>query len=210
MKLKDIVPYCLEYAKKLGNGIYEQKYFWIIQGLTYTIDSLKEYNAADLLEHNYDPYMKLHGRYDSYISLSRYCFVNPNETQNEYDPNDNYLTLNLNNEITVFDKFIMVHKTSNETTDSEKDLFFKTHYYVANGHDFSSDCYILGLYHTDPLGGMATNLRTVFKDLIDQPVQPKPAKLTLDERVDDLIDELMKDSKTMAIKKLKRMLNERL
>jgi hypothetical protein len=34
--------------------------------------------------------------------------------------------------------------------------------------------------------------------------------MTLDEKLDDLIDELMKNSRTMAVKKLKRMLNERL
>jgi hypothetical protein len=34
--------------------------------------------------------------------------------------------------------------------------------------------------------------------------------MTLEQKVDSLIDELMKDSRTMAIKKLKRMLNERL
>ena len=54
------------------------------------------------------------------------------------------------------------------------------------------------------------NLRILLKDLIDPPVLSKPAKLTLEEKVDDLINDLMKDSKTIAIEKLKRMLNERL
>ena len=53
-------------------------------------------------------------------------------------------------------------------------------------------------------------MKTLFKDLVDKPVQPKPAELTLDQKLDDLVDEIMKDSKAMAIKKLKRMLNERL
>ena len=196
MKLKDILPYCLDYPKKPGNSTYEVKYYWIVNGLTYTIDSFESYSPSEI--------------FDEHIHLSRYNFCNHDEIQKKYDPDNNYLSLNLYNEITIFDKFIMVHKTRGQTTESESKLFFKTHYYVANGHDFSSDCYTLGLYHTDPLGGMATNLRTVFKDLIDQPVLPKPAELTLDERVDGLIDELMKDSRTMAIKKLKRMLNERL
>jgi len=202
MILKDIVPYCLTYTKNLAI-----KYYWIINGLTYTIDSL-ETLGSDFTDglFNYE----LHFDSVNYIHLSRYNFCNHDEIQKKYDPDNNYLSLNLYNEITIFDKFIMVHKTRGQTTESESKLFFKTHYYVANGHDFSSDCYTLGLYHTDPLGGMATNLRTVFKDLIDQPVLPKPAELTLDERVDGLIDELMKDSRTMAIKKLKRMLNERL
>ncbi|NDC73191.1 MAG: hypothetical protein EBZ62_07040, partial [Sphingobacteriia bacterium] len=119
---------------------------------------------------------------------------------------DDSLTLNLNNEITIFDKFIMVHKTDNQTTDSENDLFFKTNYYIANGHDFSAQMYNLALYND----GIITNLRAIFKDLIEPPVPPQPAELTLDEKVDNLIDDLMKDSKTMAIKKLKRMLNERI
>ena len=198
MKLKDIVPYCLDFSRKPKpfSTSFDPLYFWVIGGLTYTIDSFESYSPSEI--------------FDEHIHLSRYNFCNHDEIQKKYDPDNNYLSLNLYNEITIFDKFIMVHKTRGQTTESESKLFFKTHYYVANGHDFSSDCYTLGLYHTDPLGGMATNLRAVFKDLINPPVLPKPAELTLDERVDGLIDELMKDSRTMAIKKLKRMLNERL
>ena len=49
--------------------------------------------------------------------------------------------------------------------------------------------------------------RTIF---VDNESIPKPAELTLDEKLDDLIDELMKNSRTTAVKKLKRMLNDRL
>lgn len=204
MKLKDIVPYCL----KSNSYSYEIKYYWIIDGLTYTIDTL-ETKSPDFMDGLFDH--KLHSDTINYIHLSRYNFVNPHEKPNQYDVRKNYLTLNLNNEITIYNNFIMVHKTENEITDSELDIFFNTNYYIANGHSASAQQYNIGLYHTDPvLGGMATNLRIVFKDLIVSPVLPKPAELTLDERVDDLIDELMKDSRTIAIKKLKRMLNERL
>lgn len=205
MKLKDIVPYCLQ----IKNGKDELKYYWMINGLNYSIDSLQSYSASDFLEHNYDPYHKINfGHYDNFINLSRYCFTNPHETKSDYDPEDNYLTLNLNNEITIFDKFILVHKTQNETTKDESKVFCKQNYYIANGHSASIQNYTIGLFHADPvLGGMATNLRTVFKDLI---VPPKPANLTLDEKVDDLINELMKENKVKAIKKLKRMLNERI
>lgn len=208
MKLKDIVTSCL----KNKNGVFEHKYYWVIDGLTYGIDSFQSYCPSQMLEHNDSSYHKFaHGIYDSFINLSRYNFVNPHETQNKYDARKNYLTLNLNNEITIYNNFIMVHKTENETTDSESYIFCKTNYYIANGHSASAAQYNIGLFHTDPvLGGMATNLRSLFKDLVDPPVQPKPADLTLDEKVDDLIDELMKDSRTMAIKQLKRMLNERL
>ena len=207
MKLKDIVPYCLDHAKKPGNSTYEVKYYWIVNGLTYTIDSLETLGSefTDGL-FNYD----LHFDSVNYIHLSRYNFVNPNETQRKYDPKDNYLVLSLDNEITIFDKFIMVHKIRPETTEDEANVFWKQNYYIANGHSASIQNYTIGLFHTDPICGMATNLRTVFKDLIVPPVPSKPAELTLDEKVDDLIEELMKDSKTMAIKKLKRMLNERL
>ncbi|NBU33556.1 hypothetical protein EBS40_02915 [bacterium] len=175
MKLKDIVPYCLDYAKRPGSGWYDMKYYWVIKGLTYQMHSLLP---------------------DNLIILNRLSKSNK----------DDSLTLNLNNEITIFDKFIMVHKTDNQTTDSENDLFFKTNYYIANGHDFSAQMYNLALYND----GIITNLRAIFKDLIEPPVPPQPAELTLDEKVDNLIDDLMKDSKTMAIKKLKRMLNERI
>jgi hypothetical protein len=198
MKLKDIIPYCLDYAKRPGNGFYDVKYYWAIKGLTYQIHGLQRYNAASFLEYNYDPYIKFdhEQHYDDFIILNRLSKSNK----------DDSLTLNLNNEITIFDKFIMVHKTDNQTTDSENDLFFKTNYYIANGHGFSAQMYNLALYND----GIITNLRAIFKDLIEPIVLPQPAELTLDEKVDDLIDDLMKDSKTMAVKKLKRMLNDRL
>ena len=195
MKLKDIVPYCLDSSKKPFTTSFNPLYFWVIGGFTYSIDSLESYCPPDV--------------FDEHIHLSRYNFCNHDDIQKKYNP-DNNLTLNLNNEITIFDKFILVHKTRGQTTNSESKLFYKTHYYVANGHDFSSDSYAIGLYHTDALGGMATNLRTVFKDLIDRPVQPKPADLTLEQKLDDLVNEIMKDNRKKAIKKLKRMLNERL
>lgn len=208
MKLKDIVPYCLDYAKKPSRDTYEVKYYWIVNGLTYTIDSL-ETLGSDFTDGLFN--YQLHFDSVNYIHLSRYDFVNPNETQRKYDPKDNYLTLNLNNEITIHNNFIMVHKTENETTDSETDIFFKTNYYIANGHSASAQQYNIGLFHTDPLcGGMENNLRLLFKDAISLSVPPKPTELTLDEKVDDLINELMKDSRTMAIKELRRMLNERL
>ena len=197
MKLKDIVPYCCsDFSKTHFSTSFNPLYFWVIGGFTYSIDSFESYCPPEV--------------FDEHIHLSRYNFCNHDEIQKKYNPDNNYLTLNLNNEITIFDKFILVHKTRGQTTDSESKLFSKIHYYIANGHDFSSDSYAIGLYHTDALGGMATNLRTVFKDLVDRPVQPKPAELTLDQKLDDLVDEIMKDSRSMAIKKLKRMLNERL
>lgn len=207
MKLKDIVPYCLS-SNVMKPYVTENKYYWIINGLTYTIDSLQSYNPDSVYGDIFN--CKLHLDSVNFINLSRYCFTNPNETKNKYDPEDNYLTLNLDNEITIFDRFIMVHKTQNEVTDCERKIFVKTNYYLANGHSTSADHYTIGLFHTDPLEGMATNLRSVFKDLISPPVQSKPAELTLGEKVDDLINELMKDNKEKAIKKLKRMLNERL
>ena len=193
MILKDIVPYCLDFSKKTFYTSFNPLYFWVVERFTYSIDSFESYCPPEV--------------FDEHIHLSRYNFCNHDEIQKKYDPDNNYLTLNLNNEITIFDKFIMVHKTRGQTTDSESKLFFKTYY---NAADYSSECYTLGLYSTDALGGMVTNLRTVFKDLIDQPVQPKPAELTLEQKLDDLVDEIMKDSRSMAIKKLKRMLNERL
>lgn len=43
----------------------------------------------------------------------------------------------------------------------------------------------------------------ISNDPIEEPsVPPKPAELTLDEKVDDLIDELMKDNRVKAIKRL--------
>ena len=196
MKLKDILPYCLDSSKKPFTTSFNPLYFWVIGGFTYNIDSFESYCPPEV--------------FDEHIHLSRYNFCNHDDIQKKYNPDNNYLTLNLNNEITIFDKFILVHKTRDQTTNSESKLFYKTHYYVANDHNFSSDSYAIGLYHTDALGGMATNLRTVFKDLIDRPVQPKPADLTLEQKLDDLVNEIMKDNRKKAIKKLKRMLNERL
>ncbi len=216
MKLKDMVPYCLDYAKTPGSSWYDIKYYWVIKNLTYEIQSFQTYAPTNLLDHDYyhhyyNPYTKFSHEQncDSFITLSRYKKHNFSDplTYDKHDAKNDCLTLNLNNEITIFDKFIMVHKTDETvTTDSENDLFFKTNYFIANGHDFSAQMYNIGLYG----GGMATNLRTLFKDLINPPVPSEPAELTLEKKVDDLIDELMRDNRTMTIKKLKRMLNERL
>lgn len=212
MKLKDILPYCLDYGPKPDGSFYDMKYYWVIKNLTYEIQSFETYAPANLLDSDcyYKPYTKFghEQNCDSFIALSRYKKYNFSDQSiyDKYDAKNDYLTLNLNNEITIFDKFIMVHKTDNNTTDSENDLFFKTNYFIAHGHDFSAQMYNIGLYD----GGMATNLRSLFKDLINPPVQPKPVDLSLDDKLDNLVEDIMKDSRTMAIKKLKRMLNERL
>jgi hypothetical protein len=175
MKLKDIVPYCLQ----IKNGRDELEYYWIINGINYAFDSLQ----LDIVN-----------------------FINLIANPNGYD----YLMLNLNNEITIFDKFILVHKTQNETTNNESRVFYRQNYYIANGHSTSAEYYTIVLFHTVTNCMMVDLRTTIFKDLISPPVQSKPADLTLDERVDGLIDELMKDNRSMAINKLKRMLNERL
>jgi hypothetical protein len=204
MKLKDIVPYCLQ----IKNSKDELKYYWIINGLNYSIDSLQSYYPDHVYGDTFN--CKYHLDVVNFINLSRYCFINPHETKSDYDPEDNYLTLNLNNEITIFDKFILVHKTQNETTEDESKVFHRQNYYIANGHSTSAEYYTIGLFHTTTYCMMVDLRTTIFKDLISPPVRSKPANLTLDEKVDDLVNELMKDSKSMAIKKLKRMLNERL
>jgi hypothetical protein len=176
MKLKDIVPYCLQ----IKNGQpHSSEYYWIINGINYAFDSLQ----LDIVN-----------------------FINLIANPNGYD----YLMLNLNNEITIFDKFILVHKTQNETTNNESRVFHRQNYPIAYGQPHSAECYTIGLFHTTTNCMMVDLRTTIFKDLISPPVQSKPADLTLDERVDGLIDELMRQSKTMVIKKLKRMLNERL
>lgn len=200
MKLKDIVPYCLN----TKNGGFQNKYYWLIQGETYYIESLQAYHVENMFDSTYKPYYRAFGD-------DNYNFINLRKHFNYQNRSEaDYLSLNINNEITIFDKFIMVHRISGETTDTENKLFTNQHYFVAKNHDCSAEFYTIGLFHNDEMGGMATNLRTLFKDLILPPVQPKPADLTLDDKVDSLVDEIMKDSKTMAIKKLKRMLNERL
>jgi len=215
MRLKDIIPYCLNFAQKPGSDFYDIKYRWVINDRIYSIQSFQTYGPSNLLDYGhhyyYDSDIKFsHEQHtDSFVTLNRYKksdFINHPLTYDKHDAKNDILTLNLNNEITIFDKFIMVHKTDKHTTDSEHDLFFKNNYFITNCDSFSAQMYNIGLYDN----GMITNLRSIFTDLINPPVPPKPAELTLDERVDDLIDELMKDSRTMAIKKLKRMLNERL
>jgi len=197
MKLKDIVPHCLQLQSE--NGREELKYYWIINGLNYSIDSLQSYYP----DHAYGDKFNYKYHLDSvnFINLRHYNFGNSE---------DSYLTLNLNNEITIFDKFVLVHKTQNETTEDESKVFHRQNYYIANGHSTSAEYYTIGLFHTTTNCMMVDLKTTIFKDLISPPVQSKPANLTLAEKMDDLIDELMRDSKTMAIKKLKRMLNERL
>lgn len=203
MKLKEIIPYCLN----TKNGGFQNKYYWVIQGETYYIESLQSYHAESMFDSTYKPYYRAFGD-------ENYNFINLRRHFNHQDSTgQNYISLNTNNEITIFDKFIMVHRIVGETTPTENKLFNKQHYLIAKNHDCSSEFYTIGLFHNDEMGGMATNLRLLFKDLITLSVPSKPADLnerTLDQKLDDIVDELTQESRTKAIKKLKRMINERL
>ena len=206
MKLKDILPYCLDYPKTPGGGTYGQKYYWILNGLDYQIEKVETFCRSEPLylndgyQYNYKPFK------DSYTNILHLGRYRDFDTKSYTNDKDNHLTVNLDNEIIIFDNFIIVHKTDISTNHDIK-LFHTHDYWIDANTRCHTQYYVLGLMRQ---GCVVNNLRTVFKDLIFPPVQPKPAELTLDERVDDLISELMKDSKTMAIKKLKRMLNERL
>ena len=194
MKLKDIAKYCLHYTSYLceGNLAQTQRHYWCINGGTYAIKEVETYGDYS---NNTD--------FTNIIHLTKYSHWNIQDN-NLLDR----ISLNLDNEITIFDKFIIVHKTNNNT-DIDHGLFRTNDYYSNKQNRYTSDYYLLALVH--PITGLQmVNLRSIFKDLISPPVQSKPVELTLDEKVDDLIDELMKDNKVKAIKKLKRMLNERL
>jgi hypothetical protein len=194
MKLKDIAAYCLHYTSYLceGNLAQKQRYYWCINGGTYAISEAETY-----------------GDYSSNTGLTNIIHLTEYNHWNMKDNNTiDRISLNLDNEVTIFDKFIIVHKTNNNT-DVDDGLFRTNDYYSNNQNFYTSDYYLLGMVH--PVTGLQmVDLRSIFKDLIDPPVQPKPAELTLDEKIDGLIDELMKDNKVKAIKKLRRMLNERL
>lgn len=207
MKLKDIVPYCLDYPKTPG-GSYGQQYYWMLNGLAYQTEKIETYSSSVSFNDGWQyQYVPLKDSFTNILHLGRYRGF---DTQSYTNDKDNHLTVNLDNEITIFDNFIIVHKTST-STDYDGKLFHTHDYWIDKNTLCHTQYYVLGLMRQNgAVGCLMNNLRTVFKDLISPPVSPKPAELTLDERVDDLIDELMKDSKTMAIKKLKRMLNERL
>lgn len=210
MKLKDIVPYCLDYPETGKSGNYNQKYYWVLNGLNYQIAKIETYCSSsswnDGYHHYYSP---VKDTYTNILHLSRYRGFAKNSDQND-DPKHNYLTVNLDNDITIFDNFIIVHKTG-ISTDYDCKLFHTHDYRIDDNTLCHTQYYVLGLMsQSGTVGYLMNNLRTVFKDLILPPVQPKPAELTLEERVNGLIDDLVKNSRNKAIKKLKRMLNERL
>lgn len=194
MKLKDIVEYCLHDTSYLceGNLTQKQRYYWCINGGTYAISEVETY-----------------GNYCNNTGLTNILHLTKYNHWNIKDNNTiDRISLNLDNEITILDKFIIVHKTNNNT-DIDNGLFKTNDYYSNKKIWYTSDYYLLGMVH--PITALQmVDLRSIFKDVIAPPVQPKPAELTLDEKVDDLINELMKENKVKAIKKLKRMLNERL
>ena len=193
MKLKDIVPHCL----KIKNGSYDQKYYWMIEGCNYQINKIERYYE--------DSYIQDYYKYTSIVEPYLNDVVHLSEFHN---PNNN-LTLNLDHEITIFDRFIIVHMTNNMLYDDMK-VFRIQDLSIDKNTRCQTEYYVLGLFNSS--GHTEKNLRIVFRDLIyPQPVvSSEPAELTLDEKIDNLIDELEKDARTMAIKKLKRMLNERL
>lgn len=207
MKLKDIVPYCLNYPKTPGES-YDQQYYWMLNGLAYQIEKIETYGSSVSFNEGWQyHYTPLKDSFTNILHLARYRGF---DNQLYANDKDNYLTVNLDNEITIFDNFIIVHKTST-STDYDGKLFHTHDYWIDVNTLCHTQYYVIGLMRQNgTVGCLMNNLRTVFKDLISPPVPPKPAELTLDEKVDDLITELMKDSRTMAIKKLRRMLNERI
>lgn len=203
MKLKDIATYCLHYTSygdpNEKNFEQKQRYYWSINGRTYTISEIQTYGDYSIDD-----------TFTNLIYLFRYKRWNLTD---KADGNiDLKICLNLDHDVAIFNDCILVHVTS-PPTDDEYKLFRKVTYDSVDGYNqyqaYYSRYYVLNLVH--PTTGLfMKNLRGLFKDLIQPPVQPKPAKLTLDEQIDNLIDEIENDARTMAIKKLKRMLNERL
>ena len=192
MKLKDIAEYCLHYTSYLceGNLAQTQRYYWSINGGTYAISEVETYG-------NYSQ-----NSLTNILHLTEY-----NHWNIKHNNAVDRISVNIDNEITILDKFIIVHKT-NYNTDVDSGLF-RTDYYYSQQNKYTSEYYLLGMVH--PITGLQmVNLRSIFKDLIDPPVRHKPAELTLDEKLDDLVNDIMKDSRSMAIKKLRSMLNERL
>lgn len=180
MKLKDILPYCIDDIYKSSN---RNKYYWLINGVDYyQIDQIESFTRYNI---------------DSQYTV----------TLSQCNGIKNTLMLNLEHDITIFDNFILVHNIGIKLPDENK-LFRTQEHYIDNNTKIFTEYYILGLVHTS--GETVKNLRHLFKDLVDPSAPPKPLELGLEEKVDILVDELMKDSKTKAIKKLKKMLNERL
>ena len=183
MKLKDIVPYCIGYIDNPS----KLKYYWIINGSNYyQIDKIEGYTGYE----------------KRFISDTEYV-----ATLSQYNNSKNTLTLNLEHEITIFDNIILVHNTDRKLNDDNK-LFRSQKHFIDENTRYITEYYVIGLIH--PCGEVVKNMRYLFKELINPPVTPKPAELSLDDKLDSLVEDIMKDSKTMAIKKLKRMLNERL
>lgn len=202
MKLKDIAEYCLHYTSYgdpcKGNFGQTQRYYWSIDGRAYAIMELQTYG-----DYSDDT------SFTNLIHLCRYKHWNSTEKDDDIYRK---ICLNLDHDVTIFNDFILVNATVPPTDDEHK-LFHRTDYDSIDGYNqyqpYYSQYYVLNLVH--PTTGLfMKNLRILLKDLIDPPVQPKPAELTLDQKLDGLVEDIMKDSRSMAIKKLKRMLNERL
>ena len=74
MKLKDILPYCLDSSKKPFTTSFNPLYFWVIGGFTYNIDSFESYCPPEV--------------FDEHIHLSRYNFCNHDDIQKKYNPDN--------------------------------------------------------------------------------------------------------------------------
>lgn len=195
MKLKDIAKYCLNYTSA---GSPKQRYYWSIKGRTYSISKIQTY--GDYSDNT---------SFTNLVHLRRY---NTGNVKDRPDTDLSKISLNLDNPVLILDNFIVVHQTM-PITDDEYQLFGRVTYDSIDGYNQYQPHFIryytINLVH--PTTGLfMTNLRSLCKDLIDPPAKLKQVERTVEEKIDDLINDLMKDSKTMAIEKLKSMLNERL
>ena len=188
MKLKDIAQWTINYGKTILGKTYAYDINWVIGGNLYMLQNISYYNNGSI------------------------AYTHANLGAVDISAHPTGLDLSLDDDILISENFILVQSNSclyDATRIVQKQNFF------LYKNDFTPTMvgdmrwYTIALYNTKERR-FEHNLRSKFDYLINPPVPPKPAELTLDEKVDDLIDELMKDNKVKAIKQLKRMLNERL
>lgn len=196
MKLKDIALWTINADKMMINGCNRSKIDWIIHGQRYYLKSVSYH--TDWLDTPMSFTIPLPKTSASIVLESH----NDQEELRE-------ITLNLNNDILIDDNFVLVQHT-NELYDENK-LWNHTNYLISQNNIGKMCWYTIGLY--DAQANMILDKLRVKLDYIINPSQPEPIiepEKTLEDKIDELVDEFTSIARKKAIRKLKRILNERL
>jgi hypothetical protein len=202
MKLRDIALWTTQQPKTYAGSKVFYNINWVIKGNKYMLETVSAYTDwidTPLGNKIYAP--------------TTYCTAYLSAVDISASPTG--LNLSLDNDILIGYDYILVQSNSDlydEHRITEKQNFFIYKDDFTETQIGNMRWYTLALFNTKE-----RRFENHLRDTFDYLINPQPPKVgtisqekTLEEKIDEVIDELTTIQRRKAIKKLKRMLDERL